>query len=128
MNNIKRILKTSKKNVIVWGSGRPLREFLFVDDMAEACVFLAENYSSIDPINIGTGKEISIKEFAKLIQKTVNYNGKIVFDKTKPDGVYRKLLNVKKINKLGWFAKTSLEMGLKKYYKWYLDNLDNIRR
>ena len=116
------------KNVTVWGSGKPLREFLFVDDMAEACVFLAENYSSIYPINIGTGKEISIKEFAKLIQKTVNFNGKIVFDKTKPDGVYRKLLNVKKINKLGWFAKTSVEMGLKKYYKWYLDNLDNIRR
>ena len=95
--------------------------------MAEACVFLAENYSSIDPINIGTGKEISIKDFAKLVQKTVNYNGKIVFDKTKPDGAYRKLLNVKKINKLGWFAKTSGK-GLKKYYKWYLNNLENIRR
>ena len=120
--------KKKNKNVLVWGSGKPLREFLYVDDMAEACIFLAENYNSEDPINVGTGKEISIKDFAKLVKKTVNFNGKICFDKTKPDGVYRKLLNVKKINKLGWIAKTSVENGLKKYYKWYLENLDQIRR
>ncbi|MBD23069.1 MAG: GDP-fucose synthetase [Alphaproteobacteria bacterium] len=117
-----------EKTVLVWGSGKPLREFLFVDDMAEACIFLAESYNSNEPINVGTGKEISIKEFAQLIKKTTSYKGKIIFDKTKPDGIYRKLLNVKKINKLGWIAKTTIEIGLKKYYKWYLDNLDKIRR
>ncbi len=117
-----------KKYVSVWGTGKPLREFLFVDDMAEASVFLAENYNLKEPINVGTGKEISIEQFATLIKKVVSYNGKIVFDKKKPDGVYRKLLNVEKINKLGWSAKTSVEIGLKKYYKWYLNNLDQIRR
>ena len=120
--------KKKKKYVSVWGTGKPLREFLFVDDMAEASVFLAENYNSKDPINVGTGKEISIEKFSKLIKKIINYNGKIVFDKKKPDGVYRKLLNVEKINKLGWSAKTSVEKGLKKYYKWYLNNFDQIRR
>ena len=117
-----------KKYVSVWGTGKPFREFLFVDDMAEASVFLAENYNLKEPINVGTGKEVSIEQFARLIKKVVSYNGKIVFDKKKPDGVYRKLLNVEKINKLGWSAKTSVEIGLKKYYKWYLNNLDQIRR
>ena len=115
-----------KKYVSVWGSGKPLREFLFVDDMAEACVFLAEKYNLKEPINVGTGKEASIEQFATLIKKVVSYNGKSFLKK--PDGAYRKLLNVKKINKLGWFAKTSVEKGLKKYYKWYLNNLENIRR
>ena len=120
--------KKKKKYVSVWGKGKPLRDLLFVDDMAEASVFLAENYNLKEPINVGTGKEISIEQFATLIKKVVSYNGKIVFDKKKPDGVHRKLLNVEKINKLGWSAKTSVEIGLKKYYKWYLNNLDQIRR
>ena len=77
---------------------------------------------------MGTGKEISIKDFAELIKNIVDFKGKIVFDKTKPDGVYKKVLNIQKINKLGWNPKTSLELGLTKYYKWYLDNISNIRR
>ena len=116
------------EKVKVWGSGKPLREFLYVEDLADACIFLAENYSSEEPINVGTGKEISIKDFAELIKNIVDFKGKIVFDKTKPDGVYKKVLNIQKINKLGWNPKTSLELGLTKYYKWYLDNISNIRR
>ena len=123
-----RFIHNNLEKVEVWGSGKPLREFLYVEDLADACIFLAENYSSEEPINVGTGKEISIKDFAELIKNIVDFKGKIVFDKTKPDGVYKKVLNIQKINKLGWNPKTSLELGLTKYYKWYLDNISNIRR
>ena len=116
------------EEVKVWGSGKPLREFLYVEDLANACIFLAENYSSEEPINVGTGKEISIKDFAQLIKKIVGFRGKIIFDKTKPDGVYKKVLNTEKVNKLGWNPETSLESGLRKYYKWYLENVKDIRR
>ena len=116
------------EKVKVWGSGKPLREFLYVEDLANACIFLAENYSSEEPINVGTGKEISIKDFAQLIKKIVGFRGEIIFDKTKPDGVYKKVLNTEKVNKLGWSPKTSLESGLRKYYKWYLENFKDIRR
>ena len=116
------------EKVKVWGSGKPLREFLYVEDLANACIFLAENYSSEEPINVGTGKEISIKDFAQLIKKIVGFRGKIIFDKTKPDGVYKKVLNTEKVNKLGWNPETSLESGLRKYYKWYLENIKDIRR
>ena len=116
------------EEVKVWGSGKPLREFLYVEDLANACIFLAENYSSEEPINVGTGKEISIKDFAQLIKKIVGFRGKIIFDKTKPDGVYKKVLNTEKVKKLGWNPETSLESGLRKYYKWYLENIKDIRR
>ncbi len=116
------------KKVEVWGSGKPLREFLYVEDLASACIYLAEHYSSEEPINVGTGKETSIKDFAELIKKIVGFRGRIIFDNTKPDGVYRKVLNTKKVNKLGWKPVTSLESGLTKYYKWYLDNIKSIRR
>ena len=116
------------EEVKVWGSGKPLREFLYVEDLANACIFLAENYSSEEPINVGTGKEISIKDFALLIKKIVGFRGKIIFDKTKPDGVYKKVLNTEKVNNLGWKPETSLESGLRKYYKWYLENIKDIRR
>ena len=116
------------EKVKVWGSGKPLREFLYVEDLANACIFLAENYSSEEPINVGTGKEISIKDFAQLIKKIVGFRGEIIFDKTKPDGVYKKVLNTEKVNKLGWSPETSLESGLRKYYKWYLENFKDIRR
>ena len=118
----------NKKEVIVWGSGNPLREFLYVDDLAEACIYLTKNYSSAKPINIGSGEEVTIKKFSEMVKKIVNFNGKINFDKTKPDGVYRKLLNLKKIHDLGWKAKTSMENGLKKYYKWYVENYNKLRR
>ncbi len=92
------------------------------------CIFLSENYSSDEPINVGTGKETSIKDFAELIKKIVGFKGKVIFDNTKPDGVYKKVLDTKKVNKLGWNSTTSLKSGLTKYYQWYLNNFESIRR
>ncbi|MEI8337955.1 MAG: GDP-L-fucose synthase [bacterium] len=112
--------KNSKaKEVVLWGSGKPKREFLFVDDLAEACVFLMNNYDGSEIVNVGTGTDLTIKSLAELIKKIVSFDGKIVWDKTKPDGTPRKLLSVKKINKLGWKAKTGLEDGIKKTYLEY---------
>ena len=115
-------------SVEVWGSGNPLREFMYVDDLADACVFLAKNYDSIEPINVGSGLEISIKNFAFLIKQIVGYKGKVIFDKSKPDGPKRKLLDSTKIKKLGWSPKYNLKKGLKLYYKWYLDNITLLRK
>ena len=116
------------EKVEVWGSGKPLREFLYVEDLANACIFLSENYSSDEPINVGTGMETSIKDFAELIKKIVGFKGKVIFDNTKPDGVYKKVLDTKKVNKLGWKPVISLKSGLTKYYQWYLNNFESIRR
>ncbi len=110
---------SNSKEVILWGTGKPKREFLFVDDLAEALVFLMKNYNSGEIINIGTGTDLTIKSLAELIKKIVEFGGKIIWDKTKPDGTPRKLLNVKKINKLGWIAKTDLENGIRKVYLKY---------
>lgn len=104
--------------VTVWGTGKPKREFLYVDDLADACIFLMNNYNESEIINIGTGKDVSIQELAKLIKKTTSYKGKIIWDNTKPDGTYSKQLNVNKINKLGWKYKTNLEKGIKYTYEW----------
>ncbi len=104
------------KEVVVWGSGNPKREFLHVDDLAEACLFLMRHYQSEDIINVGTGKEISIKELAYLIKEITNFKGKISFDTSKPDGTILKKLNVSKINKLGWKAKIDLKKGLQSTY------------
>ena len=111
------------KYVEVWGTGNAKREFLHVDDMASGIVFLLENYYENSPINLGTGEEISIKELAKLVAKVTDYKGKISFDKSKPDGIPRKILNSKKIQSLGWKPSISLIDGLKKTYKIYLDNI-----
>ena len=111
------------KYVEVWGTGNARREFLHVDDMASGIVFLLENYYGNSPINLGTGEEISIKELAKLVAKVINFKGKISFDKSKPDGIPRKILNSKKIQSLGWKPSISLIDGLKKTYKIYLDNI-----
>lgn len=105
--------------VTIWGTGAALREFLFVDDLADALVFLMNEYSGEEHVNIGTGTDISIKELAQLICKVIGYNGKLVFDTSKPDGTPKKLLNVSKINSLGWKAATNLEEGIRKTYKWY---------
>jgi GDP-L-fucose synthase len=103
--------------VEVWGSGTPLREFLHVDDLADACLFLMENYNEPELVNIGTGTDISIKDLVLLIMKTANYKGEIKFDSTKPDGTPRKLMDVSKLMALGWKPKISLEEGIKMVYK-----------
>lgn len=109
--------KMSKaKQVVVWGTGNALREFLFVDDLADACVFLMNNYSGNETVNIGTGKDISIRELAEIVKRVVGYEGELVFDTTKPDGTPRKLLDVSKLKGLGWTYQTKLEDGLKIAY------------
>ncbi len=110
----------NKKEVILWGSGKPKREFLHVDDLAEALVFLMEKYDGESTVNVGTGADITIKELGILVKKITGFQGKIVWDKTKPDGTPRKLLDISKIKKLGWKPKTKLETGLQKTYQWYL--------
>ena len=108
----------NESEVVVWGTGQPMREFLFVDDLAEALLFLMHNYNDSETVNVGTGQDITIKELAEAIKKLVGYEGQLVFDTTKPDGTPRKLLNVSKINELGWQAKTSLNEGLSKTLSW----------
>lgn len=119
------------KEVTLWGTGKPLREFLYVDDLAEAIYFLLNNVEAKDlyengltHLNIGTGEDLSIKELALLIKKIIGYNGEIVHDTTKPDGTPRKLMDVSRINNLGWKAKTSLEEGIGKTYEWFVENLE----
>lgn len=106
-------------SVTVWGTGTPRREFLHVDDMADASVFLMQNYDSPEIINVGTGEDISIAEVAALVGETVGYEGSIDFDVTKPDGTPRKLLDVRRINSLGWKSRISLREGLHTTYGWY---------
>lgn len=108
---------SQKEEVIIWGSGSPKREFLHVDDLAKACLFLMEKYEGDEWVNIGIGEDISIKELGHLIQKIVGFEGKIVFDKTKPDGTPRKLMDVSKINSYGWKAKINLEDGIRSVYE-----------
>ncbi|GAA0003915.1 GDP-L-fucose synthase [Bradyrhizobium diazoefficiens] len=108
------------KGVVVWGTGTPRREFLYVDDMADACVHLMKTYSGAGLINIGTGEDITIAEFARVVAEVVGYSGEISFDTSRPDGTPRKLLNVSRLAGLGWRATTSLEDGLKLAYAAYL--------
>ena len=108
--------------VVCWGDGSPLREFLYVDDLADLCVFLMNNYSGDETVNAGTGKEITIKELAELVSRTVGYEGRIVWDTTKPNGTPRKLLDVSKATRLGWTAKTPLAEGIRLSYEDFLNN------
>jgi GDP-L-fucose synthase len=112
----------NKPFVEIWGTGTPLREFLYVDDMADACVYLMENYDGEEHVNIGTGKEISIKELSEMIKQIVGYNGELSFNSQKPDGTPRKLLDVNKLRDLGWIYKIELEQGIKISYNWFLEN------
>jgi GDP-L-fucose synthase len=119
---IRRFVEAKEQNakeVVIWGTGKPMREFLYVEDLADALVFLMNNYEGIEHINVGTGKDVTIKELAETIRKIVEYKGNLIFDTTKPDGTPRKLLDVSKINKLGWKAGTNLKDGLKKTIDWY---------
>lgn len=110
------------KEVVIWGTGTPRREFLYVDDLAEALIFLMENYEDSEIINIGVGEDIPIIDLAKLVARIVGYNGEIKTDTSKPDGTPRKLVDVSKITSMGWRPKTSLEEGIKLTYEWYLQN------
>jgi GDP-L-fucose synthase len=113
--------------VILWGTGKPLREFLYVDDLAEAVLFLMEKIDAkdlyendISHLNIGTGKDLTISELASTISGIVGFKGEIEYDTSKPDGTPRKLMDVTRINKLGWKYKTDLKEGIEKTYKWFL--------
>ncbi len=106
--------------VVVWGTGSPRRESLHVDDLADACIFLMSNYDESEIINIGSGEDLSIRGLAQLIRDTVGFKGDIVFDKSKPDGAPRKLLDIGKIRKLGWSPKISLKKGINQTYQWYV--------
>jgi len=111
-----------KSSVALWGTGSAYREFMHVDDLAQACLFLMENYDSPEPINVGCGQDITIRELTELVGKVVGYSGQLDWDTTKPDGTPRKLLDVTKLNDLGWKASISLEEGLRGTYKWWLEN------
>ncbi len=113
--------------VTLWGTGTVLREFLYVDDMADACVFLLENYSGEQHVNIGTGKEITIKDLAGIVKQAVGYTGQIVWDQTMPDGTPRKLTDVSKLHGLGWTHKVELTEGVQRAYDWFKENVQEAR-
>jgi GDP-L-fucose synthase len=113
--------------VEIWGTGGVLREFLHVDDLADACLFLMKNYDDLQIVNIGSGKDISILDLAKLIREVVAYEGELKFQPAMPDGVKQKLLDISKISSLGWKPRIKLREGLESTYKWYLENLGRYR-
>lgn len=112
----------NKKEVEIWGTGTPLREFLYVDDMADACVFLMENYDGEEHVNIGTGEELTIRELAETVKDVVGFEGELSFNAEMPDGTPRKLCDVSKLRGLGWKHKVELKDGIRKAYQWYLEN------
>ncbi len=114
-------------HVELWGTGSPLREFLYVDDMADACVFLLENYSGLTHVNIGTGKEVSIRELAETVKRIVGYPGEIVWNAEMPDGTPRKLTDVSLLHSLGWKHQIDLEEGIGLAYDWFRENIDNAK-
>ena len=118
----------SAPSVELWGTGTPLREFLYSDDMADACVFLLEHYDGLEHVNIGTGKEVTIKQLAELVKKTVGYEGEIVWNSDMPDGTPRKLTDVSKLHSLGFMHKVELEEGVKLAYDWFKENIDIARK
>lgn len=122
--------KSNAPAVTLWGSGKPMREFMYVEDLADAMIFMLENINAADlyengisQLNIGTGKDLTISELASIISDVVGYNGEIVYDSSKPDGTPRKLMDVSRINSLGWKYKTELKDGIEKTYNWYLENI-----
>jgi GDP-L-fucose synthase len=114
--------ESGAKEVVIWGTGSPLREFMFVDDLAEACVFLMNTYSGNETVNLGTGKEVTIRELAETIKRVVGFTGRLEFDHTKPDGTPRKLLDINKLTRMGWKYKTELEDGIRLAYNDFLLN------
>jgi GDP-L-fucose synthase len=121
------VAKNNNTDVVLWGSGTPMREFLFVDDMAEAVVYALENKLPEYLYNVGSGKDITIKELAETIQRVTGHKGQIIWDSSKPDGTPRKLTDVSKMKDIGWQYSTELEEGIEKTYTWFLENLDRIK-
>jgi GDP-L-fucose synthase len=117
--------KNNLETVEIWGTGKPMREFLYVEDLADALIFLSENYSSEEIINVGTGEDISIKSLAQLIAKELKYDGDIIFNSNYPDGTMRKVMDISKISSIGWKPKTSLEEGIRKTYEYYKQKYGN---
>jgi GDP-L-fucose synthase len=120
--------KLNNTPVTLWGSGTPMREFLFVDDLAEAVVFALENTLPESLYNVGTGLDLTIKVLAETIQKTVGHTGEIIWDSSKPDGTPRKLMDISKMHALGWKHQTNLEDGIQKTYAWFLEHLDSFKQ
>ena len=118
----------SKNDLEIWGSGKPLREFLYVDDLSNAIDFLIDKEENVDLINIGSGQEVTIKDLATKIKKIINFEGELEFDKSKPDGNPRKLLDSSKINNMGWNHSVDLDEGLNLTYQWFLENFNNLKR
>jgi GDP-L-fucose synthase len=127
---IRRLHEAKLKNasrVIVWGTGTPRREFLYVDDFADACVFILSNYSGSQFINIGFGEDVTIAEFARMVAEIIGFQGKIVYDSSKPDGTSRKLLDISRLSAMGWKAKVPLQEGLAKAYADFLTHAPRER-
>lgn len=118
---------TNQPTVEVWGTGTPLREFLHVNDLAKACLILMNNYNEAGHINVGSAEEITIMDLVHTIKKVVGYEGEVIFDKTKPDGTPRKVLDSTKMKSMGWKPELSIEEGIEDTYKWFLNNIDEIR-
>jgi GDP-L-fucose synthase len=115
------------KDVVMWGTGTPMREFLHVDDLADACLHLMLTYNDPEIVNVGTGEDVTIRQLAELVKETVGFEGEIIQDLTKPDGTPRKLLDVSKLHGLGWKHKTALPDGVASTYQWFLQNTTSLR-
>lgn len=123
IRNFHEAKERNEASVTIWGSGTPRREFLHVDDLADACLFVMKHYQGNEPLNIGTGRDIRITDLAYLVKEIVGYQGRIVYDRTKPDGMPQKLLDVSRISNLGWTPTISLREGIRRTYRWYVDHL-----
>lgn len=119
--------KNGSKEVVMWGTGTPRREFLHVDDLAEACLFLMQTYSDAEIVNVGSGTDVTIRELAEMVRETVGFEGEIVLDTTKPDGTPRKLMDVSRLEKVGWKSKINLREGIATTYQWFLENQGRFR-
>ena len=116
-------VKRNQKDVTVWGTGQPRREFLYVDEFVEACLFLMENYDECDIVNVGCGSDVTIKQLAEMIAEVTGFKGNVIFDQTKPDGTMRKLLNIDRMTGLGWKSRVSLQEGIKRTYQWHQNRI-----
>ena len=121
-------MRDNHKTLVIWGSGTPLREFLCVNDLADALIYLLKYYNDKELINIGTGDETSIRELAEILKDISGWKGALKFDTSKPDGALRKVMNNDRIHQLGWQHSTQLKTGLQQAYHWFLDNQDLVRR